>query len=110
ENAQRCFQRAVKLGPNSAGILLSAGDFYLQSGDQERGLRCLSRTLALTSDNDEAIFSYYSERQVQFERILQHGLPIIARVAASYLHYLMQRPAAADATNLWKWMVQHSLT
>jgi hypothetical protein len=110
QKAQLCFQRAVELGGNSAGILVSAGDFFLQIGDQARGLRWLCRTVMLTADYDDAVFSYYSQRGVDFERVLIQGLPANTRVALAYLRYLMQQPDANRANKLWKWMALRSLT
>jgi hypothetical protein len=82
----------------------------LQTGDQESGLRWLSRTLMLTADYNEAVFSYYSQRGVDFETVLNHGLPADRQVAFSYLRYLMHQPDAGHANRLWKWMTLRSLT
>jgi tetratricopeptide (TPR) repeat protein len=107
--ANACFDQAVSLGHTSAGILISAGDFYLRYGDRPRGLRYLARTLTLTAERDESVFSYFAARDVSVEEVLASGWPADRRIAQSYLRYLIRESPPAAARKVWEWMAARDL-
>ena len=109
EKAQLCFAQALALGPHSASILISSGDFYLRHGNHRQGLLCLSRVLAITPERDQVVFSYFTAREVKVEDLLAYGLPQDRRPTHSYLRYLMSRNSLSEAPKVWEWMVHRRL-
>ena len=109
DKARLCFDRAVSLGYTSARILISAGDFYLRYGDRSRGISYLTRTLTLTSERNESVFSYFTARNTSVDEVLANGFPAEPRTAQAYLRHLMTESTPSDARKGWKWMVAQHL-
>jgi len=116
DQARFCARRAEELGHFSTSALISAGDFYLRTGDPRHGLHCLSQALALTSERDEVIFSIFPARHASIRDVLAYGLPPEARPAQSYFRYLVEgpgesgvRPPVEDLKVVWEWLVDRHL-
>ncbi len=109
QQASYCIARAVRLGRNSADVLLGAGDFYLLYGERREGLRDLAKTLRMTRAFDEAVFSRFTAAGISVEDTLNDGVPEERLPAQAYLQYLIERRELASSEKVWKWMTDRRL-
>ncbi len=104
--AERCFRRAVELGPRSSPILLRTADFYFQIDQPQKALGYLKRILSDISEYDSMAFSLFDRLGGSTEQILALGIPEQARPAQAYFRYLAARGDYNSAWKTWTWIRQ----
>jgi tetratricopeptide (TPR) repeat protein len=108
--ASAAYDQALRIAPSSAEILVSAAAFYLRDGDREKGVRCVSRTLAVAPGLSDALSSYMASNRVTALEVLASGLPLQRQPVQFYLRYFMAQSDVPSANLLWQWSAANHLT
>jgi hypothetical protein len=109
EKARACFDRAVEMGPLAPPILNRAGNFYLASGDREKGMALHARILEQTREYDGLIFSYYDALEIPIKAVFQHAIAEHEGAAQAYFRHLLPTATAEDVEQAWRRLLERDL-
>jgi O-antigen ligase/cytochrome c-type biogenesis protein CcmH/NrfG len=102
--ARYAFSRAVALAPNSPPTLLTSADFFLRSGETERGLELASHSLQAGPAFDAAVFATLDDSHIGPDVVLGHVLTD-RRSGQAYVRWLLATARLPDAARAWAWMI-----
>jgi len=108
DQADYCFARAAELGPKVPPILLRVANFYFTAQQPEKALGYASRVLAQGPAYDNLVFLTYFRLGVEFNSILEHGIPEDRRAAQSFLQYMLRSASPEQAQQVWEWIISRS--
>ncbi len=101
EQARKCFENALALGPNIPPVLLDAANFHHETGDDPGALALTSRALAQTTVFRTAIFDWFADTSLPVSDVLAHGLPSDPDVFRSYFENLIASAEPDNITQAW---------
>jgi tetratricopeptide (TPR) repeat protein len=108
EEARRCYERAIELGPNNVQTLSRVVDFYISVKQPREALRYASRILEKYPQASESVFWRYVESGFDFADTLSYGIPPDKAVAQDYMRYLIRYGDGSKAEQCWRWILEHS--
>ena len=109
EEARRCFERAVKLGPNMVPNLALAAQFYDSIAEPRQALGLNARILELASSEQENIFGSYTSSQYDPADVLKYGLPQNPTMARAYFRVMLRNDERDPVHQAWTWLAARSI-
>lgn len=109
EEARRCFERALVLGPNLVSNLSLAAQFYNRIGERKEALQCSARILELTPYYAPDILDSYTSSSYKLMDTLNYGLPRNPSVARDYFRLLLRGEDPESVRQAWDWLAERSI-
>jgi hypothetical protein len=109
EEAPRCFERALELGPNLVSNLSLAAQFYSRVDERQNVLRCSARILELSPGYKGSILESYTSSDYQLSDTLNYGLPPDPSIARDYFRVLLRGKEPEPIQQAWQWLAQRSI-
>ena len=106
--AAAAFDHALTLGPGMSPVLMRAANFDFSHGRAGHGFQMSNRILRQTGAFDQILFSYLTHSGFAISRLLG-TLPVLPRVAHSWLSWLRTYGSDRDLQQTWAWMKQNNL-
>ncbi len=102
--ARRCFEEAVRLGPNNIQTLSHVVEFYLAVHQPKEVFRYAARMLDKDPGSRETIFYQYLQKDLDFGDTLRYGIPANQPVAQAYMRALIRNGDSEKAGLGWTWL------
>jgi len=101
EDAQRAYERAGLLFPNSPAINWTVGNFYLREGRAEQALQAFQKTILGNPEMQRPAFDLAWPATENGELIAKEMIPARANICFAYLDYLLETQRLDEATRVW---------
>ncbi len=116
--AQRCFETAVRMGPNLSSVMLRCAAFHAQMHDYPATLPFLKALVERDADARDAAFDFYHRHNLLSPDHLEAGLPVQGTAGEEYFRYTLEKPPYANdpqamfrwENGTWRWLSAHSLS
>ena len=101
EDAQRAYERARLLFPNSPAINWTVGNFYLREGKTEQALEMFGKTISGDPRMRRPAFDLAWRATENGELIRTVMIPAQADICFDYLNYVLETQRIDEATKVW---------
>lgn len=101
EDAQRAYERARQLFPNSPEINWKLGNFYIRAERVHEALQAFRRTLSGDAEMRRPVFDLVWRAGVNDRMLLQEMIPPDSEILLAYLNYLAETQRLEEAGPVW---------
>jgi tetratricopeptide (TPR) repeat protein len=108
DEAQRCYRRAVELGPNDIQNLYRVMNFQISIGQPREALRQGSHILEKSPYEMDSVFQEYLQSNLKFPDTLTYGIPAEQPLAQAYMRYVIRDSDSAKVEMCWDWIISHA--